>query len=240
MDMTLRSAFFSTSTLAVLGLLACDPKVADPGDQQNIEEAGEPDEDDATSDAEESDSAEGGSAEGNSAEGGTTVGTSHGCEGEDCGEPDDPPPPVGEPHAFAIHWGDVPDIDVGETDTGGSGGGDGGPGPFGDPESIFVSIGNGNDSCANPWGDWTCGQWSVGFTLPADVVPGSYALAELNGSQSATGPDEGGGECWGGGGSLEGTLVIESIDDGTIVGHIEDAVSFDFDANIAFSAVICG
>jgi len=231
--MTLRSAFFCTTTLSVLGLLACDPKVADPGDEQHIEEAGEPDdEDDATSD---SDSAEGGSAEGNS-----SVRTSVGCEGDDCGEPDDPPPPVGEPHAFAIHWGDVPEIDVGETDTGGSGGGDDGPGPFGDPESIFVSIGNGNDSCEDPWADWTCGQWSVGFTLPADVVPGSYALADLNGSQSATGPDEGGGDCWGGGGSLEGTLVIESIDEGVIVGHIEDAVSFDFDANISFSAPFCG
>jgi hypothetical protein len=234
MDMTLRSAFLSTSTLALLSLLACDPKVAVPDDEQELADAGDNDDDEASSDA--------GSAEGNSAEGGSAdAGTSVGCDDDSCATTgDDPPPPTGEQHAYAIHWGDVPPIDVGESGTGGSGGDPGGPGPFGDAESIFVSIGIGNDSCANPWGDGGCGQWSVSFTLPADVVPGSYPLVELNGSQFATGPDEGAGECWGGGGSLDGTLVIGSIDDATIVGHIEDAVSFDFDANISFVAPLCG
>lgn len=241
MDMTLRSAFLFTSTLALVSQLACDPKVGDPGDEQDIEDTGDSDDDDQDDNGSaEGNSAEGGSAEGGSAEGSTTVGTSVGCEEDSCDTGDDPPPPTGEQHAYAIHWGDVPPIDVGESDSGGSGGDTGGPGPFGDPESIFVNIGNGNDSCGDPWGDGACGEWSVSFTLPADVVPGSYPLAELNGSQFATGPDRGGGDCWGGGGSLDGTLVIEAIDDTSITGHIEDAVSFDFDANVAFIAPLCG
>jgi hypothetical protein len=234
MELSLRNALVCTSTLALLTVVACDPQVAVPGDEQHIEDSDGPDDGDEDPGASSDPGDDAGSAEGS-----TTVGTGQSCEGDDCEEPiDPPPPPLGEEHAFAIHWGDVPEVDVGESDSGGSGGGDGGNDI--DPESILVVIGNGADGCGDPWGGGGCGQWGISFTLPADIVPGSYPLfPDLNGMQSATGPDRGGGDCWGGGGSLEGTLVIDAIDDAVIVGRITDAVSFDFDANVEFSAGIC-
>jgi hypothetical protein len=54
----------------------------------------------------------------------------------------------------------------------------------------------------------------------------------------ATGPADEFGECWWGGGSLEGTLELDAVD-GPIVGRIVDAQAFDFDANVEFSAVRC-
>lgn len=226
-----RHIWVCTSTLALLSVVACDPKLAGP-EEQHLEDT------DADEDGDGHSSDPGDDA--GSAEGESTVGTGHDCDEDDrtnCA-PADPLPPPGEVHAFAIHWGDVPELHFGESDSGGSGG-EHGPGPLEDPESILVVIGNTAASCENPWASSGCGSWTISFTLPADVVPGNYALVDLNGFQSVSGTADGGDECWGGGGSLEGTLVLEAIDDTSIVAHIEDSVAFEIDANVAIAATFC-
>ncbi len=96
-------------------------------------------------------------------------------------------------------------------------------------------------TCGNPWGPSECGgNWSISFTLLADQqAPGTYELFELNGFSSFLDDPYPEGDCAGGGGTLEGTLVIEAIDDQMVVGHIEGAQAWDFDANVSFAVPRC-
>ncbi len=206
---------------------ACDPKPLVPADDGAIEQ------DDAGQDD------DGNETEADTDQPGTSVGSGatsgDGCEGDEC--PVEPPVP--QPmHAYFMRFGDLPDIDVGSTDTGGSGAGDGGSDI--DPDALHVIISTGADDCDDPYAALACGAWRVSFTLPADAAAGTFELfPDLNGTQTATGPLDENDECYWGGGTLEGSLVIESLDEGTISGHIEDAVSFDFDADVEFVAHRC-
>jgi hypothetical protein len=202
-----------------LGLaVGCDPIASDPAvdDRDNeLEEGGSGDDDAATTDA-----------------GGEGEAESEGEEGCSDGMP--PPEPVGL-HAYAIRHGDLPDIPIGESD---SGGGEGGSEI--DPDALLVTITTGADGCADPYAAHVCGQWSVSFTLPVDVVPGEYELfPDLLGSHSVSGPADPNGECWWGGGSLSGVLSLSSIDDDTIAGVLAETDAFDFEPDGPFEAVVC-
>jgi hypothetical protein len=146
----------------------------------------------------------------------------------------EPPPAL---HAYAIRFGDLPEVDLG--DSAGSGGDDGGGSEI-DPDALLVVISTGADGCDDPWAAHACGQWRATFTLPADAVPGDYALfPDLNGGHSVSGPADDTGECWWGGGSLNGSLSIQSIDDDAIIGSLAATDAFDFDPTGPFTAVLC-
>ena len=213
----MRTLVVSLATLAIGASMACDPKVASPGDEDgNTSVATSGNDDD-------------GVVPGTSMGSGPDEPDCEGGEGEAC--PDLPPPVM---HAYAIRYGDLPPIDV-ETDTGGSGSG----GDDIDPDTLILTISTGTDDCDDPWAALQCGQWNVSVKLPPGTEAGAYALfEELDATQIATGPADESGECWWGGGSLEGTIELDSVV-GPIVGRIVDAQSFDFDANVEFSAVIC-
>lgn len=235
MTSMMRTVVVSMATLAIGGSMACDPKVAGPGDE-DAELQGDSDEDsDEDGDEDGNTSVATSDSDDDGVEPGTSVGSGpdepdcEGGENEAC--PDLPPPVL---HAYAIRYGDLPPIDV-DTDTGGSGGSGG---DEIDPDTLILTITTGPDDCDDPWAALQCGQWNVSVNLPPGTEAGAHELAELDATQIATGPDEGSGDCWWGGGSLEGTIELDSVT-GPIVGRIVDAQSFDFDANVEFSAVIC-
>ncbi|MBX7080570.1 MAG: hypothetical protein K1X88_15330 [Nannocystaceae bacterium] len=213
----------------VMGVGACDQKSLVPSGDDASEQH-----DDDRSDDDDDDE---GQSSGEDDDGATS---SPATTGEDCGGQGCPPPGPLPMHAYVIRFGDLPAVDVGEDGGSSAGSGGGGGGSDIDPDSLHVIVSIGPDACDDPYAALACDQWRLSFTLPPDAAPGSYALLdEVMGMQTVTGPDDGNGECWWGGGSLEGTLVIESIDDVAIVGHIEGAPTFDFDANVAFSALRC-
>ena len=146
----------------------------------------------------------------------------------------------GEADGIAILHGELPDIDVGGDDTGAGSGTDGDSSfPY---DALLVIIDNDDSAtCGDPWGASECGgNWSISFTLlPEQQVPGTYALFELNGFSSFMDEPHPEGDCAGGGGTLDGTIVIEAIDDATVVGHIENAEAWDFDANVSFVVSRC-
>ncbi|MCA9711331.1 MAG: hypothetical protein KDK70_36165 [Myxococcales bacterium] len=147
-------------------------------------------------------------------------------------------PDPDEVRAFAIRHGDLPEIDVGGGDSGGSGGG-----TSIDPDALLVVITNGAATCSNPFAADECGsRWSVSFTLPPELqAPGTYSLwDDLNGGFSVTGEPYPEGDCSWGGGSLEGKLELYEIDGTVVRGQIVDAPTWDFDANVAFDADTCG
>lgn len=228
----LRGVMVSLSMVAAGAAMACDPKVGDIDDGELEQNETDDDDDDPSASGPDTDAATTGD-DGDDLPG-TSVGS--GPDEPDCGDGGEacpqPPPPV--QHAYAIRFGDLPPIDVGETDTGGSGGG-----TEIDPDTLLVVITTGPDDCDDPWAALACGQWTIHFSLPPGTEPGSYALfPDLNGGTTATGPADEIGECWWGGGTLEGTVELTAVE-GTVVGRIHDAQSFDFDANVEFSATLC-
>ena len=140
--------------------------------------------------------------------------------------------------SFAILFGDIPDdpgTGTGGTSTTTTGGGV-------PDDTLLVEITTGPASCTDVFASLPCGgAWSISFSLPAELqTPGTYALfPDLNGNQFFNDDADETGECGGGGGTLEGTVIIESIDDTQVVGRIENAESFDFDANVSFVAPRC-
>lgn len=144
-------------------------------------------------------------------------------------------------NGFAVFWGDIPD------DSGGSSGSSGGSsGDPMDPEALLVNLANNfNETCQDPFGLGDCNGellWSVSFTLqPDQQQPGVYDLDDLNGSQFATGPNgDLPDDCWFGGGSLSGWLVIDAVENGKIIGRLCDtSPSIDFNADGAFEATFC-
>lgn len=209
----MRYLMISSSVALALGLaVGCDPIGSDPAvddRDDELEDSGLGEDDAATTDA--------------------------GEEGEEgCSDGMPPPEPVGL-HAYAIRHGDLPDIPIGESDSGGD---DGGSGI--DPDALLVTITTGADTCADPYAAQVCGEWSVSFTLPVDVVPGEYEIfPDLLGSHTVAGPADPSGECWWGGGSLSGVVSLASIDDDTIVGTLSDTDAFDFAPDGPFAAVVC-
>jgi|GEM_PF-2423127 len=156
------------------------------------------------------------------------------------GEDTDDTGKIEDANGIAMLHGEIPPIDDGEggSDTSGSGGDSGIP----DDAVLVVLDGTGAATCKAPWNGPDCGgNWRISFTLlPEMQQPGTYDLFdEAMGSFSFADAPHPEGDCPWGGGSLGGTLVIESVDDEVVIGHIEDADAFDFDANVAFVAPRC-
>jgi hypothetical protein len=141
--------------------------------------------------------------------------------------PDPAPAPGGG--GIALRYGDFPPPSSSSGSTG-SGGGI----PI-DPERIYVTLGSQKPLCEAPFESGGCGHWKVAFGLPPELLkPGVLELADsrLNSYSSFSGPDRGGGDCYGGGGSfVDGTVEIVSVDAEKIVIRLADTWTFDFDAN---------
>ncbi len=235
-----------------LGLVACDLEKEDGADTgANVDDM---DEDEMDDDEEPGDDEDPGSSSAGTGvdpgddedEGGSS---DSGVDPEDTGDTDDgetgEDPGDGEANGIAMLHGEIPDIDPGESgDSGDSGGSGGSGGDGGIPEdAVLVVLSNdGAATCEEPWAGSECGgNWTISFTLMPDMLqPGSYNLfEEANGGFSYGFEPHPEGDCAWGGGSLDGTLVIESVDDDAVIGHIEDSDAFDFDANVSFVAPRC-
>ena len=150
-------------------------------------------------------------------------------------DPDPPPHPTPAPApvpaagGIARRYGDFPPSS-GSSGSTGSGGGT----PI-DPERIYITFGSQKPLCEAPFEYTGCGSWKVAFDLPPELLkPGVLELSDsrLNSYSSSSGPDRGGGDCSGGGGSfVDGTVEIVSVDDEKIVIRLADTWTFDFDAN---------
>ncbi len=144
----------------------------------------------------------------------------------------------GDASAIAIRHADLPELDPGK---GGSSTGDPKDTIPGDAVHVIVSA-SGVKTCEQPYAGEPCGgNWSVSFLLmPSMLEPGEYNLfEEANGGFTFADEPYDDGECGWGGGSLDGVLVIESVDEDAIIGHIEGSDAFDFDADISFVAETC-
>jgi hypothetical protein len=159
---------------------------------------------------------------------GTGVGTSHSgstSHGTDT-PPEDPQEPIpceGEAVALdaaslAYTWAQVPPKPApGDTTAG--------PDEPGlDPDTLLVELSSQAATCGNVNEPLKCGSnWKLSLTIPpAWQAPGIYHLngPQVIGHILETGPDEGGDMCWGGGGSIDGTLEIISVDDNEIKGRL--------------------
>ena len=143
-------------------------------------------------------------------------------------------------NALAVRWGDIPE----EMTTGNSSSTTGGDGL--DPDTILVTLANNTyNTCQDPFGIGDCNGallWKVDFVLPPEYQqPGLYTLDELNGGQFATGPNgDIPDDCWFGGGSLSGWVLIESIDDDKVVSRLCGTEVFeDYDPDGSFEAPRC-
>jgi hypothetical protein len=151
----------------------------------------------------------------------------------------DDPPPAGEPYAFAMRFGDLPEIDPGASDSGGSSDGE----PFQDDDALVVTIASAAQTCDDPHAALPCGgNFSIGFILPPEIqAPGTYQLwEEAFGMSTYAAPPYPEGDCAWGGGSLDGFVEIEAIDASHVAGRLFDTDAWDFDANLEFDAAICG
>lgn len=172
---------------------------------------------------------------------GTSDGDSDGDDDSDSDSDTDTGIGGGEAEGFAMLHGEIPDI---EDDGGSDSGGSGGDGGSGIPEDALLVVldSNGTATCEQPWDGPDCGgNWRIGFTLlPEMQSPGSYDLfEEALGSFGFADEPYPEGDCAWGGGTLGGTLVIDSIDDASISGRIEDSDAFDFDADVSFVVPRC-
>ena len=245
------SAFLLTLPLQLT--IACETEKDDGLDTGAMSEEGE-DEDEEDDDEDENEdtgasSAGTGEDDSDSGEDDDSAGTGQGSGGDsDSGEDDSDSGDDsagtgiggGEADGIAMLHGELPDIDEGGGDTGAGSGSDG-DSAFPDDALLVVLDNDGSATCEDPWATSDCGgNWSISFTLlPEQMEPGTYALLDVNGGFSFADEPHPEGDCPFGGGTLEGTLVIESIDDEVVIGHIEDADAWDFDANVAFVVPRC-
>ncbi|MCR9159887.1 MAG: hypothetical protein ACE37F_06025 [Nannocystaceae bacterium] len=227
-----------------LSMSACDVDKEDGldtgavGDDEDIDEDEDEDEDE-NEDSGGSSSAGTGDSD-DSDDGDDSAGTGKGSGGDDSDSDDSAGTGAGggEADGVALLHGELPDIDIGDTGAGSGSDGDSG---FPDDALLVILDNDGSATCDDPWAASECGgNWSISFTLlPEQMEPGTYALFDLNGSFSFADEPHPEGDCPFGGGTLDGTLVIEAIDDDAVVGHIEDADAWDFDANVSFVAPRC-
>ncbi len=116
----------------------------------------------------------------------------------------------------------------------------GGAGP--DPATLYIAVGKNPQICADPFGYEGCDYWRVSVNLPPALQQvGTILLSDPSviSYASVGGPDEGGGQCYGGGGSIEGTLEITAIDDTHVEGILSGIDTAEFDANGPFYAERC-
>ena len=231
-------------------MTACDVEKEDGLDTGAVADDEDLDDDNALDEDEDENEDTGASSAGtgeddsDSDDGDDSAGTGKGSGGDDDGDDDDDDDSAGtgsgggEADGIALLHGELPDVDIGDT-----GAGSGSDGDSGFPEDALLVIldNDGSATCDDPWAASDCGgNWSISFTLlPEQMEPGTYPLFDLNGGFSYVGDPHAEGDCPFGGGTLDGTLVIEAIDDDAVVGHIEDADAWDFDANVSFVAPRC-
>ncbi|MCR9159107.1 MAG: hypothetical protein ACE37F_09705 [Nannocystaceae bacterium] len=130
---------------------------------------------------------------------------------------------------FAIRWGDIPE--GGDTDTSNS---SVGSGSEWDPDALLVQVGVSVASCDDVSPIEPCSTWQASFTLePDQQVAGTYDGSEINATFSEIGPGPNPDRCGGfGGGTLETTVVIESIDDGGVQLRFENVQTSILDVEL--------
>jgi len=145
-------------------------------------------------------------------------------------------PPAPGPNAIVLRYADFPPPTSTGTGTSSTSGGS-----TLDPDTQFIILGNGPQQCTDPYAAEDCGQWRVYIGVPPALFhTGSIALSEIVASHSVRGPDRGGGDCYGGGGSFsEGNVEILNIDDEHVSVRLVDTLKLDFDADGDYSAARC-
>jgi hypothetical protein len=122
-----------------------------------------------------------------------------------------------------------PDMTSGSGSSGSSGGSE----P--DPSTLYIRLSSQAFVCKDPTANLDCGpEWAVTIIIPPEYqTPGIHDLAfgDVFGVFTETGPDEGGNECFFGGGSFSATFELIAIDDTTVEGRLCD-VDAPFDANV--------
>ncbi len=111
------------------------------------------------------------------------------------------------------------------------------------PDALVINITTGPNRCDDPWAGLECGdQWSISMLIPPELqAPGEYMIFEqLDGFYTMTGPFDGGDQCAGGGGSLEGIATLAVVGEQEVTGELSMTFVGDFDANIPFTALGCG
>ncbi|MCY1063544.1 hypothetical protein OV090_02160 [Nannocystis sp. RBIL2] len=91
----------------------------------------------------------------------------------------------------------------------------------GDPGRLYLRFSNQSFTCADPHDDLACGHnWEVSLQIPAEfLVPGVYALADGPIDATANSTD-GGDVCEKGGGAVSGTLEIDAVEEGSVIGRL--------------------
>jgi len=170
----------------------------------------------------------------------TTFGSTTGrCGNASSGGSGGAPPsgPAPGAKAMALQRKQIPPLPPspsGSSSTSGSGGGS-----ELDPEQQFLFIGTEPFSCQKPYAV-TCGTWGLTISIaPAAFKPGQMDLCGI-GSFSAEGPDRGGGDCSGGGGSYDqGRLEILGISPDIVRIRLSGTRSSDLDADGEYDVVRC-
>lgn len=148
--------------------------------------------------------------------------------------------------AIALYQYEWPGTSTGGT--GGSAGTGSGGGTGIDPNTLsivfsseFASHGYA-DVCANPWGDYSCGQWTVTIPIkPEQQYVGSVIdLFQTNAFYSMQGSPYPDGTCAAGGGSVEGKLTITAISSMVLEGELlVNDIGFSAPINGLFGARFC-
>lgn len=156
------------------------------------------------------------------------------------------------PSAVVLRYGDIPAYSLEGASTSVSSGGEG---DGIDPDQLLIIVSNHGPRCADPYGYGGYGddcQDSRRLYIPLPVQlqrPGTVDLALVNAFWSELDGDPDPAVCWngGGGGSVEGTLEITSIDEQGLRGTLTITSSF-FDTSFldvvapsgALEATRCG
>ncbi len=143
----------------------------------------------------------------------------------------------GPASAIVIRYGDIP-VSNPPSGTSSTTGGT----PI-DPDTPYLFVGNGPPTCSDPSAGPPCGFWRVTVGIPRALFqPGVLSLSDsrLISVHSVRGPDRGGGDCFGGGGSfIDGTLELSNITSSSASVRLAATSKFDFDADGSYTAVVC-
>lgn len=166
---------------------------------------------------------------------------------ESSSEGDDPPPTV--EHAFAIRFGDLPDVGS-ESETGGSSAstsasstttGETDSGGGSDADALLIRATTGLATCEDPFGIEPCpATWTYGFKLPLELqfVGAAGRLEDVDGFMAEVGGAP--VDCSFGGGSLFGNYEITAIDATHVAGRMFDLELTMWETEVDFDAPKCG
>jgi hypothetical protein len=172
---------------------------------------------------------------------GGSGGTDADASAADATVADDATAPAGSA-GIVLRYADLPPIGTGTSGTSGSTGTTTGGPPI-DPNTQYIILGNAPLSCGDPYASGACGKWRVTLAVPPALFkPGVLQLGcgDVFSGFSVTGPDRGGGDCYGGGGSFnQGTLEIVSITSQKVVVRLAHTMKFEVDPNGLYEAARC-